>query len=72
MPTSSDECDAPVVRTSEQQEWVEDMVCGMEVAPETTPHHERYKDSEYYFCCASCLMRFIANPAQFLGKAAKA
>jgi len=46
-----------------------DPVCGMTVDPRTTPHHATSGGSEYHFCSARCLQRFLADPAQFLSSA---
>lgn len=42
-----------------------DPVCGMTVDPRTTPYHAASGGSEYHFCSARCLQRFLADPAQF-------
>jgi Cu+-exporting ATPase len=49
-----------------------DPVCGMTVDPAATPHHHRHDGQDYHFCCASCLKRFSAEPAKFLGAKATA
>jgi len=38
-----------------------DPVCGMRVN-EKSPHHTDYAGQRYYFCCASCLKKFDADP----------
>lgn len=42
-----------------------DPVCGMTVADSNKPH-TYYHDIEYYFCCKSCMEKFIAQPEQYL------
>jgi Cu+-exporting ATPase len=55
---------APVSAPSE----VLDPVCGMTIAPEDAVGHVQYEGTTYYFCSQSCLERFQANPAAFLGE----
>ena len=42
-----------------------DPVCGMEVDP-AAKHRLDHAGKTYFFCCAHCLEKFRANPAQFL------
>jgi Cu+-exporting ATPase len=49
-----------------------DPVCGMSVDPHTTPHRHQHAGRTYYFCCAGCRTKFAADPARYLGGAAKA
>ncbi len=51
---------------------VKDLVCGMTVDAETTPHHAEYEGESYYFCSASCRTKFVADPEHYLGSEAKA
>jgi len=51
---------------------VKDPVCGMTVNPQKTPHRAEYEGRTYYFCCAGCRTKFIADPQQYLGKETKA
>jgi Cu+-exporting ATPase len=44
-----------------------DPVCGMTVDPAATVHHAEHAGSEYHFCSARCLERFVARPEIFLG-----
>ena len=46
-----------------------DPVCGMRVNADS-PHRYTYEGREYLFCCAGCLSRFKASPAQYLSKPA--
>ncbi len=41
------------------QAVVRDPVCGMEVDPETAPVSLQWEGQTYYFCCDSCLRRFL-------------
>jgi P-type Cu+ transporter len=43
-----------------------DPVCGMTV-PADAPLHAEHQGKTYRFCCPSCLERFQANPAAFVG-----
>jgi P-type Cu+ transporter len=47
-----------------------DPVCGMKVNPATAKHVHEHAGKKYYFCCAGCLAKFTANPAQYLNKPA--
>ena len=42
-----------------------DPVCGMRVN-ENSPHHTDHAGTSYYFCCASCLNKFKADPVVWL------
>ena len=54
-------------------DWrVTDPVCGMQVDPETTPHHATYASKDYHFCSARCRERFLAAPETFVGEVATA
>ncbi len=43
-----------------------DPVCGMTVDPATAKARADYKSATYYFCCAGCRTKFIANPEKYL------
>ena len=43
-----------------------DPVCGMTIAPADAVGHLEHRGQTYYFCNASCLGRFQANPDQFV------
>ena len=43
-----------------------DPVCGMTVDPSTAKYKFEHAGKAYYFCCASCLEKFRADPAGFL------
>lgn len=42
-----------------------DPVCGMSVTP-ASEHHYVYNNSDYYFCCQGCQMKFAADPGKYL------
>ena len=54
---------------SEEGKHAIDPVCGMRVGTDS-PHRHTYEGREYLFCCAGCLSRFKASPAQYLSKPA--
>ena len=45
---------------------VVDPVCGMTIAPEDAVGHVEHRGQTYYFCAASCLEQFRADPEKFL------
>jgi len=44
-----------------------DPVCGMNVDPHTAKHRADHQGHPYYFCCAGCRAKFIADPEKYLG-----
>ena len=48
-------------------ELVKDLVCGMEIDPETAAGKSEYQGTTYYFCAVGCKTDFDADPQQFLG-----
>ena len=47
-----------------------DPVCGMNVNPVTAKHVHEHAGKKYYFCCAGCAQKFLANPQNYLNKPA--
>ncbi|MGC1450999.1 MAG: heavy metal translocating P-type ATPase [Candidatus Sulfotelmatobacter sp.] len=47
-----------------------DPVCGMKVNSATAKHVHEHAGAKYYFCCASCMQKFKANPQSYLVKPA--
>ena len=45
---------------------VKDIVCGMTVDADTTPHRAEHQGQTYYFCSASCRTKFVAEPQRYL------
>jgi Cu+-exporting ATPase len=43
-----------------------DPVCGMNVNPASAQHVDAHGGKNYYFCCASCLGKFKAEPEKYL------
>jgi xanthine dehydrogenase accessory factor len=46
-----------------------DPVCGMSVAVAGARHSAEVLGKTYYFCCAGCRTKFLAEPARYLSKA---
>ena len=44
---------------------VTDPVCGMQVEPAKTPHRYAHEGHTYYFCCAGCRSKFIADSEKY-------
>jgi Cu+-exporting ATPase len=42
-----------------------DPVCGMTVDPAKTAHRAEYGGRSWYFCCAGCRSKFLAEPSRF-------
>ena len=49
-----------------------DPVCGMSVAVAGARHTAEVLGTTYYFCCAGCRTKFLAEPARFLGAGSRA
>jgi P-type Cu+ transporter len=49
-----------------------DPVCGMTVDPANSRHRHQYKGHDYVFCSGGCRSKFVADPKQYLNKAAGA
>ncbi len=45
---------------------VKDPVCGMTVNPATAKHRAEHDGHPYYFCCAGCRTKFLADPQKYL------
>ena len=52
-----------------QSALAKDPVCGMSVDPATTKHKAEHAGATYYFCCAGCRGKFVAESARFLAEA---
>ncbi|MGB7009793.1 MAG: HAD-IC family P-type ATPase, partial [Pseudolabrys sp.] len=44
-----------------------DPVCGMTVDPHSAKHCADHGGRTYYFCCAGCRAKFVADPQKYLG-----
>ena len=51
---------------------VKDPVCGMNVDPATAKHSADHGGQTYYFCCAGCRTKFVADPGKYLEPATEA
>jgi Cu+-exporting ATPase len=49
-----------------------DPVCGMKVDPHAANHRAEHGGRTYYFCCAGCRTKFVADPMRYLAPAAAA
>src|SRR5258707_12764130 len=48
-----------------------DPVCGMKVNPATARYVHDQNGKSYYFCCASCVEKFKADPSKYLAPPAR-
>ena len=53
-------------------ELVKDLVCGMEIDPETAAGKSEYQGTTYYFCATGCKTDFDADPEKYIGGGAAA
>lgn len=49
----------------EQEDFVMDLVCGMEITPDDAKFSSEYKGKTYYFCSESCKTHFDDNPEKY-------
>jgi xanthine dehydrogenase accessory factor len=49
-----------------------DPVCGMSVSVAGARHSAEVLGTTYYFCCAGCRTKFLAEPARYIGAGSKA
>ena len=49
-----------------------DPVCGMTVTSAGARHYADVKGKTYYFCCAGCRTRFLADPARYVSSGSEA
>ena len=47
-------------------ELVKDVVCGMEIDPDTAAGKSDYQGTTYYFCAVGCKQDFDADPEKYL------
>lgn len=45
-----------------------DLVCGMDVNPDTAEYKTSYQGTTYYFCSPSCQKRFQENPLKYINQ----
>ncbi len=46
---------------------VKDPVCGMSVDPAMARHKAEFSGAKYFFCCAGCREKFVAEPQRYVG-----
>jgi P-type Cu+ transporter len=59
-------------RAADASHPVMDLVCGMTVDANKTPHHAEHQRRTYYFCSGGCREKFIADPQRYLEGGAQA
>ncbi len=47
---------------------VKDPVCGMSVDPAVAKHKAEFSGRTYFFCCAGCREKFVADPQRYVGE----
>ena len=47
---------------------VHDVVCGMDIDPETAAGKSEYKGTTYYFCSPGCKIAFDKEPQKYVAK----
>ena len=52
-------------------ELVKDVVCGMDVDPDSAPAKSEHQGTTYYFCAEGCKTEFDAEPQKFLSGGAQ-
>ena len=45
---------------------VKDVVCGMDVDPDSAPAQTEHEGKTYYFCAPGCKTDFAGNPQKYL------
>ncbi len=43
-----------------------DPICGMTVDANTAKNTYEHNSKKYYFCCSSCLKKFVADPDKYV------
>lgn len=49
----------------EKEDFVMDLVCGMELTPDEAKFSSEYKGKTYYFCSEGCKNHFDDNPEKY-------
>jgi P-type Cu+ transporter len=62
----------PITSANARPVLTKDPVCGMSVDPATAKHKSEHAGATYYFCCAGCRGKFVADPARYLAEPAHA
>jgi len=68
---SPDKGKAPAAgaRSREELREATDPVCGMSVTVAGARHPADFGGRKYYFCCAGCRAKFLADPARYIARA---
>jgi P-type Cu+ transporter len=61
---------SPMSSAGAESALEKDPVCGMSVDSATARHKAEHGGATYYFCCAGCRGKFVADPARFLAEPA--
>ena len=62
-------CPRRTATARRRPELAKDPVCGMSVDPASAKHSAEFAGQTYYFCCAGCREKFLAEPQRYLGEA---
>lgn len=52
-------------QVEEKEDFVMDLVCGMELAPDEAKFRSEYKGKTYYFCSENCKQHFDNSPEKY-------
>ncbi len=52
-------------QVEEKEDFVLDLVCGMELEPEEAKFTSTYKNKTYYFCSEGCKQHFDNDPEKY-------
>src|SRR5580698_6094832 len=61
---------SPMTSAEATTTLAKDPVCGMSVDPTTAKHKAEHAGEIFYFCCAGCRGKFVAEPARYLAEPA--
>jgi Cu+-exporting ATPase len=50
----------------EKMATVKDLVCGMDIDPDSAAATAEYNGQTYYFCSVACHDKFVAEPEKYL------
>lgn len=57
---------SPALQTPAETTKAQDVVCGMEVAPQLIAFSEAFRGQTYHFCSLKCQRQFTAHPERFV------
>lgn len=58
--------DAPATKPDTEREEARDPVCGMTVVIREGAHRATHAGRDFFFCCAGCKTKFLADPERYL------